>query len=51
MPHYDFFCHACQKTFSKILTIAEHGKEKIKCPHCGSKWENVSNVVLPVSTW
>jgi putative FmdB family regulatory protein len=36
MPHYDFFCHACQKTFSKILTIAEHGKEKIKCPHCGS---------------
>jgi len=36
MPHYDFFCHACQKTFSKILTIAEHGKEKIKMPHCGS---------------
>ena len=36
MPHYDFFCHACQRTFSKILTIAEHGKEKIKCPHCGS---------------
>ncbi len=37
MPHYDFFCQACQKTFSRILTIAEHGKEKIKCPHCGSK--------------
>src|SRR5207244_3794387 len=36
MLQYDFFCHACQKIFSKILTIAEHGKEKIKCPHCGS---------------
>jgi putative FmdB family regulatory protein len=37
MPHYEFFCHACKKTFSKILTVAEHEKEKIICPHCGSK--------------
>jgi putative FmdB family regulatory protein len=36
MPHYEFFCNACQKTFSKILTISEHEKE-IACPHCGSK--------------
>jgi putative FmdB family regulatory protein len=36
MPHYEFFCHACKKTFSKILTVAEHEKEKIVCPHCNS---------------
>ena len=37
MPQYEFFCNACKKTFPRILTIAEHGKEKITCPHCGSK--------------
>jgi putative FmdB family regulatory protein len=37
MPHYEFFCKACQKTFSKVLTIVEHDKEKIACPHCGGK--------------
>ena len=24
MPHYEFFCHACKKTFSKVLTLAEY---------------------------
>ncbi len=37
MPHYEFFCNACKKTFSRILTIAEHGQGKITCPHCGSR--------------
>lgn len=37
MPHYEFFCQDCQKTFSKILTITEHEKEEIACPQCGSK--------------
>jgi len=36
MPNYEFFCHACKKMFSKILTIAAHEKAKITCPHCGS---------------
>jgi putative FmdB family regulatory protein len=36
MPHYEFFCNACKKTFSKILTIAKHDAEKTDCPHCGS---------------
>jgi len=36
MPVYEFDCNACQKTFTKILTIAGHAKEKIACPHCGS---------------
>ncbi len=37
MPHYEFLCHTCKKTFSRILTIAEHDKEKVTCPHCGSR--------------
>src|SRR2546426_10855424 len=37
VPNYDFYCHACKKTFSKVLTIARHDKEKIACPRCGSK--------------
>ena len=36
MPNYEFVCSACKKTFSKILTIAEHDAEKTACPHCGS---------------
>ncbi len=39
MPVYEFVCNACQKVFTKILTIAEHENEKIACPDCGS--ENV----------
>ena len=23
MPHYEYFCHACKNTFSKVLTLAE----------------------------
>jgi putative FmdB family regulatory protein len=37
MPQYEFFCHACKKTFSKILTLAEYEAGGIICPHCGSK--------------
>ncbi len=37
MPLYEYLCEDCHKTFTKILTISEHEKEKIVCPHCGSK--------------
>ena len=36
MPHYEFVCNACQKTFTETLTIVEHDTEKTACPHCGS---------------
>jgi putative FmdB family regulatory protein len=36
MPHYEFVCNACKKTFTETLTIAEHDAEKTACPHCGS---------------
>ncbi len=37
MPRYEYLCLACKKPFEKILTINEHEKDKIVCPHCGSK--------------
>lgn len=37
MPVYEFTCNACQKTFTKILTIAEHENEKIACPIAAAK--------------
>lgn len=37
MPHYEFFCLSCRKSFVKILTIAEHETERTSCPFCGSQ--------------
>jgi putative FmdB family regulatory protein len=37
MPHYSFFCRACKKEFSKVLTLAEYEKGGTVCPHCKSK--------------
>ena len=36
MPQYEFFCHACKKTFSKVLTLAEYEEGNVLRPHCGS---------------
>jgi putative FmdB family regulatory protein len=49
MPHYESFCNACEKTFSKVLTIAEHDSKGTACPHCGSheveqRWSSFSAV-------
>jgi putative FmdB family regulatory protein len=35
MPHYEYFCHACKNTFSKVLTLAEYEEGEVLCPHCG----------------
>jgi putative FmdB family regulatory protein len=37
MPQYNFLCRVCKKEFSTILTLSEHEKGKIVCPHCKSK--------------
>ena len=42
MPHYEYFCESCQKSFELALTLREH-EEKIQCPKCGS--ENVNQLV------
>ena len=36
MPQYEFFCQACEKQYSVVLTLAEYEKGGTKCPHCGS---------------
>ncbi len=37
MPVYDYICKDCHKSFEEVLTLAEHDRDQIKCPHCGSK--------------
>jgi putative FmdB family regulatory protein len=50
MPHYEFFCHACKKVFSKILTPAEYAEGSVICPHCGSEEvEQQVSAFAPVS--
>jgi putative FmdB family regulatory protein len=51
MPTYEYLCLACHKTFSKILTLAEAGKQKIICPHCqSSKVEQRFSAFYPVTS-
>ena len=37
MPQYEFFCHACNRPFSKTLTPVEYKEGNVTCPQCGSK--------------
>lgn len=35
MPHYEFLCHTCKKTFSKILALVDYEEGEIRCPRGG----------------
>ncbi|MBZ5549085.1 MAG: zinc ribbon domain-containing protein [Acidobacteriia bacterium] len=37
MPQYEFFCHACNRPFSKTLAPTELKESKVVCPRCGSE--------------
>jgi putative FmdB family regulatory protein len=37
MPLYEYFCHACKRSFSRTLTPAEYAEGTIICPHCHSE--------------
>ena len=37
MPTYEYQCLDCKKSFSLMLSIAEHDKAKIACPKCKGK--------------
>ncbi|MBZ5683414.1 MAG: zinc ribbon domain-containing protein [Acidobacteriia bacterium] len=37
MHHYEFFCHTCNRPFSKIQTPIEPDENKVVCPWCGSE--------------
>ncbi len=47
MPTYDFKCADCGKSFTVVLTIAQHERKQRKCPKCGSK--HVQQKISPVS--
>jgi putative FmdB family regulatory protein len=51
MSHYEFFCHACKKLFSKTLTPAEFAEGKVECPYCGSEEvEQHGSAFYPISS-
>ena len=37
MPHYEFECRNCGKTFAMFMRISERGTAKIRCPGCESE--------------
>jgi putative FmdB family regulatory protein len=37
MPHYEFYCHKCKKSFSLVLRLVDYDEGDVVCPHCGSK--------------
>jgi putative FmdB family regulatory protein len=37
MPVYDYLCKDCNKSFEKVLTLAEYDKQSVTCPSCGGK--------------
>ena len=37
MPTYEYVCKECKKTFSFIMTMAEHDRKRVACPKCKSK--------------
>ncbi len=36
MPQYNYYCQACQKEFTRIMTLREYEQGRVACPHCGS---------------
>jgi len=36
MAHYEFFCHACSRVFSKNLTPREYEEGEVLCPRRSS---------------
>ncbi len=36
MPTYEYECRACNKKFSLVQRISEHGSTKVVCPKCKS---------------
>ncbi|HZY05716.1 MAG TPA: FmdB family zinc ribbon protein [Anaeromyxobacteraceae bacterium] len=34
MPEYAFYCRACKKPFTALMTIAQHDRGVAACPRC-----------------
>jgi len=37
MPTYDYRCRKCNRRFSLVMSISEHGRRKPVCPRCKSR--------------
>jgi putative FmdB family regulatory protein len=37
MPHYEFYCRACKKSFAQILRLVDYEEGDVVCPRCGSR--------------
>lgn len=36
MPHYEFICRTCKKTFLRIVALVDTEEAEVTCPNCGS---------------
>jgi putative FmdB family regulatory protein len=34
MPIYEYLCKKCDKSFTITMSISEHEKKAVRCPHC-----------------
>ena len=34
MPLYEYFCKKCGQSFVFTMTVSEHEKKRVQCPHC-----------------
>jgi putative FmdB family regulatory protein len=34
MPTYEYQCQDCRELFPVVLSMAEHDRAKVSCPHC-----------------
>jgi putative FmdB family regulatory protein len=37
MPTYEYQCQKCQEAFTVILSMSEHERGQVECPHCHGK--------------
>lgn len=37
MPVYEFLCRKCDKEFTVVLSVEEHERHDVTCPHCKGK--------------
>ena len=34
MPLYEYLCKKCGQLFAFTMTVSEHEKKRVQCPHC-----------------
>jgi len=34
MPTYEYRCRKCNRKFSVVMSLSEHDRRRVACPHC-----------------